>query len=39
VNEKIVETPQYLFMRVAVGIHKEDVGAAIEVKFLEIYFG
>ncbi len=30
VNGKIAERPQHLFMRVALGIHKTDVGAAIE---------
>ncbi|MEJ0103145.1 MAG: ribonucleoside-diphosphate reductase subunit alpha [Bacteroidota bacterium] len=30
VHNKIVERPQHLFMRVAIGIHKEDVDAAIE---------
>lgn len=30
VNDKIVERPQYMLMRVAVGIHKEDIDAAIE---------
>lgn len=30
VNGKIVERPQHLFMRVALGIHKEDIAAAIE---------
>lgn len=30
VNGKIVERPQHLFMRVALGIHKEDIDAAIE---------
>ncbi len=30
VNGKIVERPQHLFMRVALGIHKTDVEAAIE---------
>ncbi|KAI6232853.1 Ribonucleoside-diphosphate reductase [Aphelenchoides fujianensis] len=29
-NGRIVERPQYLLMRVAVGIHKEDIDAAIE---------
>jgi ribonucleotide reductase alpha subunit len=28
--KKIVETPQYMFMRVALGIHGEDIDAAIE---------
>ncbi len=27
---KVVERPQHLFMRVAIGIHKEDIDAAIE---------
>src|SRR4026208_1586787 len=30
VNGKIVERPQHLFMRVAIGIHKNDIDAAIE---------
>lgn len=30
VNGKIVERPQHLFMRVALGIHKQDIEAAIE---------
>lgn len=30
VNGNVVETPQYMFMRVAFGIHKEDVEAAFE---------
>jgi ribonucleoside-diphosphate reductase alpha chain len=30
VNGKIVERPQHLFMRVSVGIHKEDVDSAIK---------
>ena len=30
VNGKIVERPQHLFMRVALGIHKNDIDAAIE---------
>ncbi|MCW3117548.1 MAG: ribonucleoside-diphosphate reductase, alpha subunit [Chitinophagaceae bacterium] len=30
VHAKIVERPQHLFMRVALGIHKQDVDAAIE---------
>jgi ribonucleoside-diphosphate reductase alpha subunit len=30
VHNKIVERPQHLFMRVAIGIHKEDIDAAIE---------
>jgi ribonucleotide reductase alpha subunit len=29
-NGKVVERPQHLFMRVAVGIHGEDIEAAIE---------
>ena len=29
-NGKITERPQHLFMRVAIGIHKEDIAAAIE---------
>lgn len=30
VNGKVVERPQHMLMRVAVGIHKEDVSSAIE---------
>ena len=30
VNGKIVERPQHMLMRVSVGIHKEDLNAAIE---------
>src|SRR3990170_252641 len=30
VNGKIVERPQHLFMRVALGIHKNDINSAIE---------
>jgi ribonucleoside-diphosphate reductase alpha subunit len=30
VNGRIVERPQHLFMRVALGIHKQDIEAAIE---------
>ena len=30
INGEIVERPQYMLMRVAVGIHKEDIQAAIE---------
>lgn len=29
-NSKVVERPQHMLMRVAVGIHKEDIDAAIE---------
>jgi len=29
-NGKVIERPQHLFMRVAIGIHKEDIKAAIE---------
>ena len=29
-NGKVTERPQHLFMRVALGIHKEDIQAAIE---------
>lgn len=29
-NGKITERPQHLFMRVAIGVHKEDLAAAIE---------
>jgi ribonucleoside-diphosphate reductase alpha chain len=35
VNGKIVERPQFMIMRVAIGIHKEDVEAAIEVGYLK----
>lgn len=30
INDKIVERPQHMLMRVAVGIHREDIPAAIE---------
>jgi ribonucleoside-diphosphate reductase alpha chain len=30
INEQIVERPQHMLMRVSVGIHKEDIEAAIE---------
>jgi ribonucleoside-diphosphate reductase alpha chain len=30
VNKKIVERPQYMLMRVAIGIHKNDIPAALE---------
>lgn len=30
INGKVVERPQHMFMRVAVGIHKDDIEAAIE---------
>jgi len=30
VNKKIVERPQYMLMRVAIGIHKADIPAALE---------
>lgn len=29
VNNKVVETPQYMFMRVAMGIHRDDINSAI----------
>lgn len=31
VNGKVAERPQHMLMRVAVGIHGEDIDAAIEV--------
>lgn len=31
INGKIAERPQHMYMRVAVGIHGEDIDAAIEV--------
>ncbi len=34
VNGKIVECPQHMWMRVAVGIHKDDIDAAIETYHL-----
>src|ERR1700761_4185280 len=34
VNGKIVERPQHLYMRVAVGIHKEDIESAIKTYHL-----
>jgi ribonucleoside-diphosphate reductase alpha subunit len=30
VNKKIVERPQYMLMRVAIGIHKDDIDAALQ---------
>merc|ERR1712166_1490079 len=30
VNRKIVERPQYMLMRVAIGIHKEDIDSALQ---------
>ncbi len=30
INDKIVERPQYMFLRVALGIHGEDIKAALE---------
>jgi len=30
INKKIAERPQHMLMRVAVGIHGEDIDAAIE---------
>lgn len=35
INGKIAERPQHMYMRVAVGIHGEDIDAAIEV--IQIY--
>lgn len=32
VDGRIVERPQFMIMRVAIGIHKEDIDAAIEVR-------
>lgn len=34
IDEKIVERPQHMYMRVAVGIHKDDVEAAIKTYHL-----
>jgi ribonucleoside-diphosphate reductase alpha chain len=34
INGKIVERPQHMYMRVAVGIHKEDIESAIETYHL-----
>ncbi len=34
INGKIVERPQHMLMRVAIGIHKEDIDAAIETYHL-----
>lgn len=34
VDGYIVERPQYMFMRVAVGIFMEDIESALEVGFL-----
>jgi ribonucleotide reductase alpha subunit len=31
INEKIVERPQHMLMRVAVGIHMKDIQSAIRV--------
>jgi len=31
INGKVVERPQHMLMRVSIGIHGEDVDAAIEV--------
>ena len=33
IDGKIAERPQHMLMRVAVGIHQEDIKAAIEVIF------
>lgn len=30
INDKIIERPQYMLMRVAIGIHKRNIDAAIE---------
>ncbi|KAI5180621.1 ribonucleoside-diphosphate reductase subunit M1 [Nematocida sp. AWRm80] len=30
INKKLIERPQYMWMRVSLGIHKEDIDAAIE---------
>jgi len=30
INEKIIERPQYMFLRVSLGIHKEDIKSVIE---------
>lgn len=34
INDKVAETPQFMFMRVAVGIHGSDTAAAIETYHL-----
>jgi len=34
INGKIAERPQHMYMRVAVGIHGEDINAAIEVRHI-----
>jgi len=31
INGKVVERPQHMLMRVAIGIHGDDIDAAIEV--------
>ena len=33
----VAERPQHMLMRVAIGIHGEDIDAAIEVTSFEIY--
>ena len=33
----VAERPQHMLMRVAVGIHKEDIDAAIEVCVIQCY--
>lgn len=34
VNEKIVERPQHMLMRVSVGIHKDDIASALQTYHL-----
>ena len=35
-NGKIAERPQHMLMRVAIGIHQEDLDSAIEVLRIQI---
>ena len=37
IDGKVVERPQHMLMRVSIGIHGEDVDAAIEVFISRIY--
>ena len=38
IDGKVVERPQHMLMRVSVGIHGEDVEAAIEVFIVHVHF-
>ena len=38
IDGKIAERPQHMLMRVAVGIHQEDIKSAIEVIFENLIF-